>query len=142
MEQNQQANVPEQATHDHHLEHRISSLVWASILVWSGLIFLAGNLGLLSRFAKGFTTVFPGLPTAFSFLEAWPLVFLGAGVIFLFSGLIRLFIPAVSNRVGGAIILGMVFIGISLGQLFSWNVIGPIVLVAIGVVLLLRSIRR
>ena len=40
--------------------------MWAAILIWAGLVLLASNLGLLVRFES---------------LDAWGLIFIGAGLI-------------------------------------------------------------
>jgi hypothetical protein len=47
--------------------------------------------------------------------------------------------PAYRRPVAGNIILGIVFLGIGLGNLISWNVIWPLALIAIGVLVLLRG---
>ena len=40
-----------------------------------------------------------------------------------------------------AIILGIVFLSIGLGNLISWAVVGPLILIAIGAIILLRGMR-
>ena len=55
----------------------LSALVWATILIWAGLVFLANNLGLLARYER---------------VDAWGFVFIGAGVIILLEVMLRLLV--------------------------------------------------
>jgi hypothetical protein len=56
--------------------------------------------------------------------------------------LFRLLVPAYRRPLSGGIILGFIFLGIGLGQLTSWVVVGPLVVIAIGVGLLLTGFFR
>ena len=62
---------------------------------------------------------------------------LGAGVILLAEVAARLLIPAFHRRVGGALIVAAVFIGVGLGNFFGWDLIWPFILIAVGVSILL-----
>ena len=104
----------------------LNAAAWAFILIWAGVVLLADNLGYLRGFA----------------LEAWALFFVGAGVILLLEVLLRLVMPAYRQPVLGTIILAVVFLGIGLGELISWVIIGPLVLIAIGAYLLFRGMFR
>ena len=66
------------------------------------------------------------------------MIFAGAGVILLLEVLARLLIPAYRRPVTGTIILAFVFIGIGLGNLISWNVVWPIILIAICLSIVVR----
>ncbi|MDP2932054.1 MAG: hypothetical protein Q8O05_06125 [Chloroflexota bacterium] len=44
------------------------------------------------------------------------------------------------RRAGGGLIFGLVLIGIGFGLLFGWSYVWPLVLIAIGVIILLRSL--
>ncbi|MBI5031116.1 MAG: hypothetical protein HZB51_11355 [Chloroflexi bacterium] len=115
----------------------LSTIVWGAIFIWAGLVLLADNLGYLSGFGLRGDTV----PGAFPFrISTWGLVFAGAGVIILLEVVVRLVMPEYRRHVVGSIITGFVFIGIGLGNLISWNVIGALVLIAIGIVILLRAL--
>src|SRR4030067_3236437 len=97
----------------------LGAFIWPIILVWAGLVFLAGNLGLLGRFAVGglgFESVAGGR------LGAWALVLLGAGVIILMEVAIRIAVPAHRRPVTGSIILAAIFIGLGLGDMTNWGV--------------------
>ncbi|HEX9075728.1 MAG TPA: hypothetical protein VF932_08095 [Anaerolineae bacterium] len=116
----------------------LSAATWGAIVIWAGLVFLADNLGLLTSLGdRGIP--FPGRFIFFRF-ETWALIFLGAGVIILVEVLLRLVLPDYRRPVAGNVILAIVFLGIGLGNLISWNVIWPLVLIAIGGLILLRGL--
>ena len=104
----------------------LSGIVWAAILVWAGVALLAGNMGLLANV---------------EWLDAWGLAFVGAGLIVLLEVVVRLLVPAYRRAVGGTLVFAAVLLGIGLGDLFGWSVIGPLVLIAIGLGVLLRGFR-
>jgi hypothetical protein len=103
----------------------LSGVVWAGILIWAGLVLLVDNVGLLARFKP---------------LDAWAIIFIGAGLIVLVGVVVRLLVPAYRRAVTGTLILGLILIGIGLGNLLSWNVIWPLVLIALGVFVLVRGL--
>ena len=105
----------------------LGGMVWAGILIWAGLVLLADNLRLLARFER---------------LEAWAIILVGAGLILLLEVAVRVLVPAYRRAVTGTLILGLILIGAGLGDLLSWNVIGPLVLILFGVFILLRVLMR
>jgi hypothetical protein len=107
----------------------IDAAAWAVILIWGGLVLLAGNLGLFDRFEA---------------VEGWDLFFVGAGIILLLAALFVVLVPDYRRPVGGKVILGFVFLGIGLSSLVNWNwgVIVGLVVIAVGVFLLLAGARR
>jgi len=107
----------------------LSSLAWALILIWAGLVFLASNLGWLDQLQ-----VQQVLPEGFEFLglSTWSVIFLGAGVIVFFEALIRTFVPAYRSSTGGNFFLAAIFLGIGLGGIFGWDVVWPFILIALG----------
>jgi len=114
----------------------ISTAVWGAIIIWAGLVLLADNMGMLSGLA------FPGVvvPGVFPFrLQAWGLIFTGAAVIIFLEVAVRLLVPTYRRHVIGSVILAFVFLGIGLGNLISWGVIWALVLIAIGVLVLVRG---
>lgn len=74
--------------------------------------------------------------------DAWPVIFLGAGVIVLLGVVVRLLVPAYRRPVTGSIIFGFILLGIGLGELTRWDVVGALVLIAIGVSILLSRFIR
>jgi hypothetical protein len=103
----------------------LTAVGWALLLIWAGLVLIAENLNLLGT---GW--------------EAWPVIFIGAGVIVLAGVLIRLFVPAYRRPVTGSIIFGFILLGIGVGQLWEWEIVGALVLIAIGVSIFVSRLIR
>jgi len=103
----------------------LSAAVWAAILIWAGLVLLVDNLGLLARF---------------ELLEAWGLIFVGAGLILLLEVAVRLLIPSFRRAVAGSLVFAIILLAIGLGNLVGWGVIWPLVLIIIGLSILLRGL--
>jgi hypothetical protein len=116
----------------------LGAVIWGAILIWAGLVFLAENMGMLGSLPV--FPLFPGL-TAMR-LGAWNIVFAGAGIIILIGVAIRLMVPAYREPIGGSLVLAAILIGIGLGDLFGWEVIWPLIIIAIGLGILLRSLFR
>jgi hypothetical protein len=117
----------------------LGAIIWAFILIWIGVVWLADNLGYLDQIRSALAVESPAWLERIG-LGAWPLVFIGAGVILLFEVLIRLVVPAYRRSVTGTIILAVVFIGIGLGNLTNWSLIWPLILIAIGVSIVFRAL--
>jgi hypothetical protein len=75
-------------------------------------------------------------------VEAWSLGFLGAGAIVLLEVVVRLLVPAYRRAVGGTLVFAAILLGVGLGEIVGWVVIGPLVLIALGVSVLLRGLFR
>lgn len=102
----------------------LNAVVWAAILIWAGLVLLGSNLGLLARFEA---------------VEAWALIFLGAGLIVLLEVVVRLLVPDYRRPVGGSLIFAIILVAIGLGDLVGWELVGPLVLIMIGVSIVVRG---
>jgi hypothetical protein len=122
----------------------LNSVVGAAILIWAGVLLLANNLGFLNVF----TDLLEQLPIRRSFLpfdlpfislEGLQVFFLGAGVILLAEFLLRLLLPAYRRRTFGPLIGMVVFFSLGLG---SWELVGPLVLIAIGLSVLVGGFFR
>jgi hypothetical protein len=94
----------------------LSVIAWASVLIWAGFVFLAQNL----------------LPGFLAGQDPWPLIFVGAGLIFLLEALVRVILPEYRRPVGGTVIFGLILIAIGVGDRIGWGVLGPLVLILIG----------
>jgi hypothetical protein len=105
----------------------LNAVVWAAILVWAGIIVLVGNLEL------------SGLVTA---ENGWAIGFVGAGVIVLLGVVARMLLPEYRRPVGGSLIFGCVLLGVGLGELVSWVIIGPLVLFAIAASIIMQGFGR
>lgn len=131
--------------HDEKTEERdtLSSVVWAAILIWAGLVFLAVNTGWVENFLSGsFFNRF--LPEGMEVFEpgAWSLVALGAGAILLLEVLVRLMVPSFHRNIFGTLILAGVFLGVGLGNFFGWDLIWPVILIVLGFSVLLGGVLR
>jgi len=51
-------------------------------------------------------------------------------------------IPAYRRNVGGTFIFAVVLIAVGLGEIVSWSVVGPLILIALGVSVLLGGLFR
>ena len=102
----------------------LSALVWASILIWAGLVLLASNLGLLVSFER---------------IDAWGFVFIGAGVILLLEVAVRLLVPDFRRPLLGTFIIAIVLLAIGLGNLVNWGLVWALVLIIIGVSIVVRG---
>jgi len=109
----------------------LSAVVWAAILIWIGVVLLIGNMGLLDS-----------LSILGRRVEAWSFGFLGAGAIVLLEVVVRLLVPAYRQAVGGTLVFAAILSGVGLGEIVGWVVIGPLVLIALGVSVLLRGLFR
>jgi len=123
----------------------LGALVWALILIWAGVVLLAGNLGafdLMSEFVQRLPfvdgTQFP-FEIEFLTVEAWRVFWLGAAAILLLEVAVRLLVPAYRRSVVGTLILIGVFLGLAIG---NWNCIWPLILIGIGLSIILRGFQR
>jgi hypothetical protein len=105
----------------------VDAAMWAILLIWAGLMLLMANLG-----------VFDGLEG----IEAWSIGFIGAGVIVALTAVFRLMFPAYRRPLGGSLIFAAILVGIGLGEVIGWVVVGPLVLIAIGLGILLTGLLR
>ncbi len=122
----------------------LGSIVWALILIWAGVVFLASNTGMLGAFNDLLAGI--GLQTAelpfklpFLRLEAWSLIFAGAGVLLLAEVVIRLIFTSYRRPVLGTAIMAVIALGIGLG---TWGLILPLVLIIAGLAIILGAFFR
>ncbi len=118
----------------------LGAIVWAVILIWAGLVLLADNLGFLSGLRQMGQTI-PGVNFVPN-LQAWSIILVGAGVIVLIEALIRLLVPAYRRPVGGTLFLGFILVGIGLGNLINWSILFPLIIIALGLSIVVRGLRR
>lgn len=109
----------------------LSAVVWAGILIWAGVVLMVGNLGFLAN-----------LRIQGSYVETWPIIFIGASVIVFLEALVRLVVPAYRRAVGGTLFFAAVLLGVGLGNLVGWHVVGPLILIAFGLSVLVRGLFR
>ncbi len=109
----------------------LSSAVWAMILIWIGVALLLANMGILGD-----------VHILNQRIEAWSIGFLGAGAIVLLEVIVRLLIPTYRRNVGGTFIFAVVLLAVGLGDIVSWDMVGPLILIALGVSVLLSGLFR
>jgi len=122
-----------------HDQDPLSSLTWALILIWAGLVFLASNLGWLDQFETQGLGI-EGFHIAD--LSVWSIIFLGAGVLVFLEAIVRTFIPAFRSSTGGNFFLAAIFLGIGLGGIFGWTLVWPFILIAMGLSALASALIR
>jgi hypothetical protein len=131
--------------HDEKTEENdlLSSLAWAFILIWAGLVFLASNLGWFERLGLIVDSrwVYQSLEDWRSF-GVWNLVAMGAGVIFLLETIARLLLPAYRRHIMGSFIVALVFISLGFGGWVNWSYIWPFILIAAGISVLASGLGR
>ena len=132
--------------HDEKVEERdvLSTVTWAFILIWAGVAFLAVNQGWLEKLNIPLPLYHDLLPRQMDMFEPgiWSLIALGAGVIILLETVVRLLVPAFRRHLGGNLIVAAVFIGLGLSNWMGWNVVWPIILIAVGLVILIGGFTR
>jgi hypothetical protein len=101
--------------------------LWGLIVLWAGLVLLASNLGWLGPL---------------SFVTPWSLILLGAGAILLLGVLFTTLVPVYRRPVGGLLILGVLLLAAGLGASFGALVLGPALLIGLGVLILWRAVKR
>jgi hypothetical protein len=105
----------------------INAAAWAAIFIWAGLVLLADNLRLFTRFER---------------LDAWAIILIGAGLIVLVEVAVRLLVPAYRRPVAGSIIFGIILLAAGTGDVIGWGVIWPVVLIGLGLLILARGLFR
>lgn len=103
----------------------VAGIVVACALIWAGIAWILSNAGAFG----------PGV-------DAWPVVLAGAGVIVILGAIVRLFIPKYRRPIGGGLVLGFALVGAGLGQLLGWEIIGPLVLIAIAISIIVTVVTR
>jgi hypothetical protein len=93
---------------------------FALIIIWLGVSLLLMNADVITDTSEG-----------------WAIFVWGGGVIILAEALLRLAIPRFRRPVVGSFVWGAIWIGVGFGLWYgNWEVIGPIVIIAIGVAIL------
>jgi hypothetical protein len=95
-------------------------VAWVLIIIWLGVTLLLQNTDVIADNDRG-----------------WAVFVWGAGVVFLTEALLRVAVPRWRHPVRGNFVLGAVLVGVGFGLYYDkWEVIGPIVIIAVGVAIL------
>jgi hypothetical protein len=97
----------------------------AAILIWGGIVALIQSANWVTA----------------SWWNGWAVFLVGTGVILLVKGAFRSR-PQYRRPVGGTIIIGLILIGIGLGDIIGWNYGWPIILIAIGIIIIALTFFR
>jgi hypothetical protein len=138
MEKREEKTPEEKSWDEKWRRDPLGSIIWAFVLIWTGVVLLLDNLGYLSEWLDSLSKTLNW--DALSDLEVWSVIFLGAGLIFFFEVLLRVLIPAYRRSVTGTIIFAMILIGIGLSDIINWAIIWSLVIITIGLSLLLRGV--
>lgn len=122
----------------------LGAISGAAFLIWAGVVLLLNNLGQ----AQVLTSVLDRLnvpemwfPVSLPFvdLRVWQAFFLGWAVIVLAEALVRTLVPIYRWNVIGNLFWAGILLGLTLGR---WTLIGPAVLIAIGLAVLIQGFIR
>jgi hypothetical protein len=122
----------------------LGALSSAAFLIWAGAVLLLNNLGraaILTAVLDRLNVPEMWLPFNLPFvdLRVWQAFFLGWAVIVLAEALIRTLVPIYRWNVIGNLFWAGVLLGVTLGR---WAIIGPAVLIAIGLAVLIQGFMR
>jgi hypothetical protein len=120
------------------------ALSLVAFLIWAGVVLLLSNLGqaqVLTSVLDRLNVPEMWLPVNLPFvdLRVWQAFFLGWAVIVLAEALIRTLVPIYRWNVIGNLFWAGILLGITLGR---WMIIGPAVLIAIGLAVLIQGFIR
>jgi uncharacterized membrane protein len=127
-----------------HQDDLVSSVVGAAFLIWLGVVLLAANVGFLSTF----TDILDRLPirsydvsfeVPFVSMRTVQVFLIGGGLILLVEVIVRLLVPVYRRHVLGTLIGSVAMLALGLGH---WEIVGPLILVAVGVSILVRGFTR
>jgi hypothetical protein len=78
MEKEEEKSTDEKGWDEKWRRDPLSAIIWAAIFIYAGLVLLASNLGLLDNFLIERVEI-KGVEFLSDAINAWPLVFIGAG---------------------------------------------------------------
>jgi hypothetical protein len=73
--------------------------------------------------------------------EGWAVFLAGTGLILLIKAAVRL-LPEYRKSVGGTVIIGIILLGVGIGDIVGWNYTWPVILILIGIILIARLFFR
>jgi low affinity Fe/Cu permease len=106
---------------------RVEAVYWAGVLIWAGLVFGAEKCGYLPQIGRA---------------DAWTWIFLGAGLYSLLGAVYRYASEYFTNPSTFDYIWGGVLLIIGLNGLTPIKIAWPLVLIFIGAVLLIGTLKK
>ncbi len=97
----------------------------AVILIWGGIVALIQSANLIIA----------------PWWQAWAIFLAGTGVILLVKSAYRLR-PEHRRPVGGTVIIALILIAVGLGDIIGWSFSWPVILIAIGIIIVVLAIAR
>jgi hypothetical protein len=95
-------------------------VTFALLVIWLGVTLLLQNSGVIPNDRQG-----------------WAIFMWGGGALILVEALMRLVIPRFRRPLMGAFVWGAIWVGVGFGLWYDrWELIGPIVIIAIGAAIL------
>lgn len=104
-------------------DDRLSQFTWGGMVLWAGIVFFLSGYG----------------ATATLFQNEWSWIFGGAGAMLLGEVGMRLVLPQYRAKPGSRLVMGVIFLMIGLGINFSFSMLWPLILIAIGASLLINQ---
>jgi len=117
----------------------LSALIWALILIWAGLVFLADNLNWLGSLQSQLNSQWDKMTID---LSVWWVIMAGAGALIFIEAIVRLVIPAYRSSSRGNYVLAAVFLGIGFGGILGWDLVWPFILIGMGLAALASALIR
>jgi hypothetical protein len=118
----------------------LGTIVWAVILIWAGVVFMANNLG-YSNIFQPLLDIFPAfgkswdIDIPFIYMDSIQIFLLGLALIIVVEIIIRLLVPEYRRPIFGSV----VFLGVVLSLAFDrWDFFFPLLLIAFGISILVR----
>ena len=123
----------------------LGSIIGAFILIWVGVLLLAHNMGFITSLTAVLDSM--GVPSPGLALEWIPFVtprvvqlfLFGAGAIVTVEVILRLLIPKFRRGIFGSLIGAIVCFALGLG---NWQVVWPLVIIAVGLSMLVSALTR
>jgi hypothetical protein len=125
MTSEQNSLTIEQSYNERRERQRLAGLWWAVALIWTGLVLGADSTGLVPQVGDA---------------SVWNWIFLGAGVVSILGAVYRLITTNVPNPIIWDWVWGSVCLIIGLDGFVALNIFWPIVLIAIGGVILVGEL--
>ena len=116
----------------------LSTVMIGLMLIWIGLVYLAYGTGWLEVYLGEQQPVRIG---DFWFLPApWGVILIGAAALLLIEAMLRAFIPAFRRGLLVTLIFAVALLSLAFGEAFPWQVAWPLILIALGGVILIRAL--